>query len=77
MTAEQIKNAEQTSQEIVAKNYEVFATESPLAVAKDVQGLRAIFDEVRTKKKKGKKEREKTTVGLEHSPCLAWSGRQS
>lgn len=48
MTAKQIKNAEQTSQEIVAKNFEVFAAESPLAVAKDVQGLRAIFDEVRT-----------------------------
>ena len=46
MTTEQIKNTELTSQDIVSRNMPVFATEVPLAVAKDIQGLRAIFEEV-------------------------------
>lgn len=46
MTIEQIKNTELTSQDIVSKNMAVFAKEVPLALAKDIQGLRAIFEEV-------------------------------
>lgn len=46
MTTGQIKNTELTSQDIVSKNMAVFAKEVPLAMAKDVQGLRAIFEEV-------------------------------
>ena len=49
MTTEQIKNTELTSQDIVSRNMDVYAKESPLAVAKDIQGLRAIFEEVRVK----------------------------
>ena len=43
---EQIKNTELTSQDIVSRNMSVFAKEVPLAMAKDIQGLRAIFEEV-------------------------------
>ena len=46
MTTEQIKNTELTSQDIVSRNMPVFAKEVPLALAKDIQGLRAIFEEV-------------------------------
>ena len=46
MTTEQIKNTELISQDIVTRDLEVFAKEAPLAVAKDIQGLRAIFEEV-------------------------------
>ena len=49
MTTEQIKNTELTSQDIVSRNVDVFATETSLAVAKDIQGLRAIFEEVGSK----------------------------
>lgn len=49
MTTEQIKNTEVTSQDIVSRNVDVFAKESSLASAKDIQGLRAIFEEVRSK----------------------------
>ena len=47
MTTEQIRNTEMTSQDIVSRNMDVYAKESSLAVAKDIQGLRAIFEEVR------------------------------
>lgn len=46
MTTEQLKNTEQTSNEIVSRREAVYATEAALAAAKDVQGLRAIFEEV-------------------------------
>ena len=46
MTTEQIKNTELTSQDIVSRNMDVYAKESSLAMAKDIQGLRAIFEEV-------------------------------
>jgi len=46
MTTEQIKNTELTSQDIVSRNMAVFAKEVSLAMAKDIQGLRAIFEEV-------------------------------
>ena len=47
MTTEQIKNTELTSRDIVSRNMDVYAKESSLAMAKDIQGLRAIFEEVR------------------------------
>jgi len=46
LTTEQVKQTEQIMQEVVAKKQKVFADESSLAKAKDIQGLRAIFDEV-------------------------------
>ena len=52
MTTEQIKNTELTSQDIVSRNMAVFAKEVSLAMAKDIQGLRAIFEEVRVVMKK-------------------------
>ena len=48
MTVEQVENTEKISRGVVEKNEPVYATDSALAVAKDIQGLRAIFDEVRT-----------------------------
>ena len=47
MKTEELKETEVITRNIVNDNVGVFATESPLSVAKDVQGLRAIFEEVR------------------------------
>ena len=46
MTTEQLKNTENIVRGLIEKKQAVYATVSPLAVAKDIQGLRAIFDEV-------------------------------
>jgi len=46
LSMEQVKQTESIMQEIVEKREPVFAEEGPLARAKDIQGLRAIFDEV-------------------------------
>ena len=46
MSTEELKNTENISREVITKNDAVFTQESSLAVAKDVQGLRAIFEEV-------------------------------
>ena len=46
MSSKQIKNCERICKEIVDQKMNVFASESSLATAKDIQGLRAIFDEV-------------------------------
>ena len=48
MNAKQIKECEGICKDIVDKKLAVFASESSLAAAKDIQGLRAIFDEVST-----------------------------
>lgn len=45
MTVEQVKKTEMIANELIAKNEEIFAKESPLVVAKAVQGLRAVFEE--------------------------------
>ena len=45
MTTAQIKQTEQICNEVIRKREEVFAKVAPLAQAKAVQGLRAIFDE--------------------------------
>ena len=46
MTVNQVKQVEEICNEVVKDNKEVFALESPLAQAKAIQGLRAVFDEV-------------------------------
>ena len=45
MTVPQIKDVETIVNSVVAENLGVFAKESPLALAKSVAGLRAMFDE--------------------------------
>ena len=45
MTVAQVKKAEETANELIQKNGEVYAKETPLALAKAIQGLRAVFDE--------------------------------
>ncbi|KRT80774.1 tRNA synthetase [Oryctes borbonicus] len=45
MTVDQVKATETISKEIVARNEEVFAKESSLALAKTINGLRAVFEE--------------------------------
>lgn len=45
MTPDQIKAAEDSVKRVIAKNCEVFAKNTPLAVAKRVNGVRAMFDE--------------------------------
>lgn len=47
MTVAQVKEAELAANELISKNGEVFAKEAPLPNAKAVQGLRAVFGEVR------------------------------
>lgn len=45
MTSDQVKNAETIANELIVKNEVVYAKTTPLAEAKAIQGLRAIFDE--------------------------------
>ena len=45
MTVAQVKKAETVANEMIDKNEEVYAKETPLALAKAIQGLRAVFDE--------------------------------
>lgn len=45
LTAEQVKNVEAASKELISRNNEVFAKESNLGVAKTIRGLRAVFEE--------------------------------
>lgn len=46
MTNNQIQQSEETILEIIRANNPVFAKECRLSLAKEVQGLRAVFDEV-------------------------------
>lgn len=46
MSTEQIKNCEETVMEIINANKPVYAKETALSLAKEIQGLRAVFDEV-------------------------------
>lgn len=46
MTDSQIRQAEETVLELINKSPPVYAQEAPLPLAKEVQGLRACFDEV-------------------------------
>lgn len=45
MTTAQIKKTQDVVQEMVTENKEIFAKESRLAVAKTIQGVRAMFEE--------------------------------
>ncbi len=45
MTVEQVKKTELIANELISKNEPVYAKETPLALAKAIQGLRAVFDE--------------------------------
>lgn len=45
LKVEQVKQVEEICQEIINKKLSVYAKETPLAVAKAIQGLRAVFDE--------------------------------
>ncbi|XP_022907416.1 alanine--tRNA ligase, cytoplasmic [Onthophagus taurus] len=45
LNAEQVKQVELASKEIIATNKEVFAKETALGVAKTINGLRAVFEE--------------------------------
>ncbi|KAF0306798.1 Alanine--tRNA ligase, cytoplasmic [Amphibalanus amphitrite] len=45
MKSDQVKQCEQIANDLISRNGEVFAKESPLALAKSIQGLRAVFDE--------------------------------
>lgn len=45
MTLAQVKTAEEVANKLIERNDEVFAKEAPLAIAKTIQGLRAMFDE--------------------------------
>jgi alanyl-tRNA synthetase len=46
MSVAEVKKTEEIVNEMAAKNELVYAKDSPLAVAKTIQGLRAVFDEV-------------------------------
>lgn len=45
MKIEEIKKTEEIIQEIILKNYDVYSKEAPLSLAKEIKGLRAVFDE--------------------------------
>ena len=47
MTNDQIREVEVILDSVIKANNPVFAKEAPLPLAKEVQGLRACFDEVR------------------------------
>ena len=45
MNTNQVKRTEEIAQQVIAKNEVVYAKDSSLALAKAIQGLRAVFDE--------------------------------
>ena len=45
MKVEEVKKTEEIANEMIDRNEKMFAKEAPLAVAKTIQGLRAVFDE--------------------------------
>lgn len=46
MTVAQVAEAERLTQEVVKKNMKIYAKESSLKIAKQIKGLRSVFDEV-------------------------------
>lgn len=46
MKSEQIKRCEELALKVIEANYPVYAKEASLPLAKEIQGLRAVFDEV-------------------------------
>ena len=57
MTVDQVRKTEEHVNEMASQNATIYAKEAELSVAKSIQGLRAMFDEVR--KNKHIKERDK------------------
>lgn len=45
MTGEQLKNTEMFTNDMIKENKKIYAKESSLAIAKTIQGLRAMFEE--------------------------------
>merc|ERR1719422_2693706 len=45
MTAAEVKKVEDIANQMIDRNEEMYAKEAPLAIAKTIQGLRAVFDE--------------------------------
>ena len=45
MKVGEVKKVEDIANQMIDRNQEMFAKEAPLAVAKTIQGLRAVFDE--------------------------------
>jgi alanyl-tRNA synthetase len=45
MKIEEIVRTEEIIQEIITKNYDIYSKEAPLSLAKEIKGLRAVFDE--------------------------------
>ena len=45
MTVDQVRDAEQMVLDMIDGNQEIFAKDTPLGLAKEIQGLRAVFDE--------------------------------
>ena len=45
MTLEQLRESEKIVLDLINANHEVYAKDTPLGVAKEIQGLRAVFDE--------------------------------
>jgi len=45
MTGEQLKNTELFTNDMIQANKKIYAKESNLAIAKTIQGLRAMFEE--------------------------------
>lgn len=47
MSSKEVRATEETVLEIINSDNAVYAKESPLALAKEINGIRAIFDEVK------------------------------
>ena len=47
MSSKEVRATEETVLEIINNDNGVYAKESPLALAKEINGIRAIFDEVK------------------------------
>ena len=47
MTSKEVKDTEETVLSLIDGDNAVYAKESPLPVAKEIKGIRAIFDEVK------------------------------
>jgi len=45
MSVEQVRKTEEIANQMINKSSDIYAKEAPLAVAKSIQGLRAVFDE--------------------------------
>jgi len=45
MTGQQLERTEELTNAMIMENYKIYAKESNLAIAKTIQGLRAMFEE--------------------------------